>query len=93
MRSALWQLCRGEVQVDTDPECRPKIMDILGVGLKLLFGGGKPVTVQTADGAGESVGSLQEFRTFVNSKLKEFAKGFLAVKNWQAFPEPAVSAR
>jgi len=87
---SLWQLtCRGDngIDVDADPECKPKIVDILSVGLQLLFGGGEPVQTGVGDQQ-SSIGTLFEFREFASSKLKEFAKGYLAIKNWQALPEP-----
>ena len=49
---SLWQLtCRGDngIDVDADPECKPKIVDILSVGLQLLFGGGEPVQTGVGD--------------------------------------------
>ena len=73
---SLWQLtCRGDngIDVDADPECKPKIVDILSVGLQLLFGGGEPVQTGVGDQQ-SSIGTLFEFREFASWKLKEFAK-------------------
>ena len=85
---ALWQLTSRQ-NFDEDPEVGPKIFDMVALGCRLL----------TSDGAGVKLSddklmkSFNEYRAYVTEKLGEFAKGYLACKQWDPMPEPVLDLK
>ena len=84
----LWQLTSraNPVDVDVDPDCSPKMLDMLGLGIQLLISNGDGVKV-----AEDTVlKTLPQYREFVSRKLGDFSNGYLACKNWPALAEPVL---
>ena len=82
----LWQLLAAGVNVDTDDQCKPKVIDVISVGLMLVLGNVSPIKVSDD----ESVEDLVQFREYASKTLGKFAAGYLAVKNWKPMIEPVM---
>ena len=87
----LWQLtgrsADESIDVDTHPDSKDKVLDVLSIGIRLLLSEGEGVPHPDGE---TTLQTWKEFRRLADAKLSDFAKGFLACKSWVALSEPRI---